>query len=159
MYPAEYLSPPGAAASTTYSASPARDAGQIAPGGQEQAPDMPGPLQHTLLSLGVADPALLDRGADLDQASQCLLIDAADQLPPGHRHPRAATVDKAAASAALLNYALAATDPRGAQLICPSRQTGTQSARTRPGTRSLRPPGTPCPQRSWAWPRDLARRR
>jgi hypothetical protein len=106
-----------AAASTTHPASPAGDTGQIAPGDQGQEPDIPGPLQHTLLRLGVTDPALLDRGAELDTASQRLLIDAADQLPPGHRRPRASTLSKTAASAALLNYALAAADPRATQLI------------------------------------------
>jgi hypothetical protein len=103
--------------SARHPASPARDTGQVAPPGQEQAPDVPGRLQHTLLRLGVTDPALLDRGAELDQASQRLLIDAADQLPPGHPRPRASTLSNTAASAALLNYALAATDPRATQLI------------------------------------------
>jgi hypothetical protein len=42
---------------------------------------MAGPLQHTLLGLGITSPTLLARGADLDHASQRLLIDAADQLP------------------------------------------------------------------------------
>jgi hypothetical protein len=74
-------------------------------------------MQHTLLSLGVTDPALLDRGAELDQASQRLLTDAADQLPPGHRHPRATKLSKTAASAALINYALTAANPRAVQLI------------------------------------------
>jgi hypothetical protein len=122
--PSRILLTARAAASTTHPASsarhpasPARDTGQVAPPGQEQAPDVPGPLQHTLLRLGVTDPALLDRGAELDTASQRLLIDAADQLPPGHRRPRASTLSKTAASAALLNYALAAADPRATQLI------------------------------------------
>jgi hypothetical protein len=78
---------------------------------------MPGPLQHTLLRLGITSPALLDRGADLDRASQQLLIDATDQLPPGHQRLRASTLHKAAASAALLNYALAVTDGRAARPI------------------------------------------
>jgi hypothetical protein len=76
---------------------------------------MPGPLQHTLLRLGIIKPALLDRGAELDTASQRLLIDAADQLPPGQRRPQASTLNKSAASAALLNYALATTDGRAAR--------------------------------------------
>jgi hypothetical protein len=108
-------------------ASPARDTtAQTAPCGQEHAPDMPGPLQHTLLRLGITSPALLDRGADLDRASQRLLTDAADQLPPGHQHPRASVLHKSAASAALLNYALATTDGRAARLI---RQPGPLESR------------------------------
>jgi len=100
-------------------ASPARGTtASSTPRGQEHAPDMPGPLQHTLLRLGVTSPALLDRGADLDRASQRLLFDAADQLPPGHQRPRASVLDRSAASAALLNYAQATTtDGRAAWLI------------------------------------------
>lgn len=58
------------------------------PGGREHEPGPPGPMQQALRGLGVADAALLARGADLDRASQRLLIEAADQLPPdGHRPP------------------------------------------------------------------------
>jgi hypothetical protein len=107
-----------AARAASQPASPACDtSAQTTPLGQEHAPDMPGPLQHTLLRLGITSPALLDRGADLDRASQRLLIDATDQLPPAHRHPQASTLTKAAASAALLNYALATTDGRATRLI------------------------------------------
>jgi hypothetical protein len=107
-----------AARTASQPASPARGtAAQTTPRGQEHAPDMPGPLQHTLLRLGITSPALLDRGADLDRASQRLLIDAADQLPPGHQRPQASTLHKSATSAALLNYALATTGPRAARLI------------------------------------------
>jgi hypothetical protein len=106
------------AADTAHPASPARDtSAPNALRGHEHAPDMPGPLQHTLLRLGITNPALLDRGADLDDASQRLLIDAADQLPPGHRRPQSATLNKSAASAALLNYALATIDGRAARHI------------------------------------------
>jgi hypothetical protein len=106
-----------AARAASQPASPARDAtAPTTPPGQKHAPDMPGPLQHTLLRLGITSPTLLDRGADLDRASQRLLTDAADQLPPGHQHPQASTLHKSAASAALLNYALA-TDGRAARLI------------------------------------------
>jgi hypothetical protein len=107
------------ARAASQSASPAHDTtAQTTPHGQEHAPDMPGPLQHTLLRLGITSPALLDRGADLDRASQRLLTDAADQLPPGHQRLRASTLHKSAASAALLNYALATTtDGRAPRLI------------------------------------------
>jgi hypothetical protein len=107
-----------AARAASQPASPVSDtSAQTTPPGQEHAPDMPGPLQHTLLRLGITSPALLDRGADLDRASQRLLIDAADQLPPGQQRLRASTLIKSAASAALLNYALATTDGRAARLI------------------------------------------
>jgi hypothetical protein len=59
--------------------------------GQDKAGDIAGPLQHTLLGLGITSPALLARGADLDQASQRLLIEAADEPSPhtaAHRPSR-----------------------------------------------------------------------
>ena len=76
-----------------------------------------GPLQQALLGLGITSPALLARGADLDHASQRLLIDAADQLPPDHHPPTAATLNKTAASAALVNHALATGSPHAARLL------------------------------------------
>jgi hypothetical protein len=91
---------------------------------REQAPAPPGPLQNTLAGLGITSPALLARGADLDHASQRLLIDAADQLPPAHNRLPAASLNKTAASAALLNHALAAGHPQAARLLCQHRQAG-----------------------------------
>src|SRR5262249_12938378 len=107
-----------AARAASQPAGPARDTtAQTMPPGHGHAPDMPGPLQHTLLRLGITSPALLDRGADLDRPSQGLLIDPANQLPPGHQRSGPSTLHKPAASAALLNYALATTGPRAAQLV------------------------------------------
>ncbi len=83
---------------------------------------MAGPLQHTLLGLGITSPALLARGADLDQASQRLLIEAADELSPAHSRPPAATLNETAASAALLNHALASGGPQAAHLLSPPGQ-------------------------------------
>ena len=96
--------------------------------GQESAAHTPGPLQATLHSLGITDPTLLARSADLDHAGQRLLIDAADQLPPAHKRPPATTLNKTAASAALLNHALA-TDHQAAQLL---RQPEPARTRTEP---------------------------
>jgi hypothetical protein len=107
-----------AARAASQPTSPARDiTAQTTPRSQEHAPDMPGPLQHTLLRLGITSPALLDRGADLDRASQRLLIDAADQIPPERQRPRVGALHKSAAAAALLNYALATTDGPAAQFV------------------------------------------
>jgi hypothetical protein len=83
----------------------------------EQTRGMPGPLQHALLGLGITSPSLLARGADLDQASQHLLIEAADELPPAHPRPPAVTLNTTAASATLLNHALASGDPQAARLL------------------------------------------
>jgi hypothetical protein len=57
------------------------------PDGQDQEPELVGPLQQTLHTLGVTGAALPTRGADLDRASRHLLIDAADRLPPDHNQP------------------------------------------------------------------------
>jgi hypothetical protein len=81
-------------------------------------------LQNTLLGLGITSPALLVRGADLDHASHRLLIDAADQLPPAHNRLPAASLNKTAASAALLNHALATGHPQAARLLCQHRPAG-----------------------------------
>jgi hypothetical protein len=67
---------------------------------------------------------MLARGADLDHASQRLLIDAADQLPPAHNRLPAASLNKTAASAALLNHALAAGHPQADRLLCQHRHAG-----------------------------------
>jgi hypothetical protein len=85
--------------------------------GQGNAEDMPGPLQNSLLGLGVTRPALLARGAELDKAGQRLLIEAADEPLPAHNQPSAITLNKTAAAAALLNHALASGDPRAVQLL------------------------------------------
>jgi hypothetical protein len=85
--------------------------------GRDTAEDMPGPLQNTLLSIGVTRPALLARGAELDKAGQRLLIEAADEPPPAHNRPSAITLSKTAATAALLNHALASGEPHAAQLL------------------------------------------
>jgi hypothetical protein len=83
---------------------------------------MPGPLQHALRDLGITSPSLLARSADLDQASQHLLIEAADELPPTHQRPSAATPNMTAGTAALLNHALASGHPQAAHLLRQSNQ-------------------------------------
>ena len=100
---------------TTRTATPAKDARHTRTPAHEPQPDLPGPLQHTLTSLGITDPALLTRGRDLDHASQRLLIDAADHLPP--QGPPAATLNKTPATAALLNHALATGEPQAVHLL------------------------------------------
>jgi hypothetical protein len=101
---------------------------QAEPGGREQTRDMPGPLQQALLGLGITSPSLLARSADLDQASQRLLIEAAHELPPAHQRAPAATLNTTAASATLLNHALASGNPKAAPLL---RQPG-QAEREEP---------------------------
>ena len=81
-------------AQATPSPSPAANPeDQAAPDGRELTRDVPGPLQQALLGLGITSPSLLTRGTDLDQASQHLLIEAADELPPTHQQPPAAALN------------------------------------------------------------------
>jgi hypothetical protein len=105
----------------THTTSPARQAtdrqDEATPHGRDKAEDMSGPLQNTLLGLGVTRPALLARGAELDKAGQRLLIEAADEPLPAHNRPSAITLNKTAAAAALLNHALASGEPHAAQLL------------------------------------------
>jgi hypothetical protein len=116
--PSRTLATARAATQATPSASLAANPdSQATPGGREQTRDMPGPLQQALLGLGISSPSLLTRGADLDQASQHLLIEAADELPPAHQRSPAATLNTTAGSATLLNHALASGDPKAARLL------------------------------------------
>jgi hypothetical protein len=91
---------------------------------------MPGPMQHTLLGLGITAPGLLGRGADLDQACQQLLIDAVGDLPP--KRPSATRVNQTAASAALLNHALASGNPQAAKLLRQPDQAERKEPETEP---------------------------
>ena len=116
--PSRALAAARAATQATSSASPAAEPDDhAAPGGQEQARDTPGPLQQALLGLGITSPGLLARGADLDRASERLLIEAADELPSTQQRPPAATLNMTAGSATLLNHALASGNPQAARLV------------------------------------------
>ena len=57
------------------------------------------------------------RSRDLDHASQRLLIDAADHLPPAPQRRPATTLNKTAAAAGLLNHALASGQPQTIRLL------------------------------------------
>ena len=100
---------------TSRAATPVKDTSHTRAPAREPQPEIPGPLQHTLASLGITDPGLLTRGRDLDHASQRLLIDAADHLPP--QGPPADTLNKTPAAPALLNHALATGEPSAVRLL------------------------------------------
>jgi hypothetical protein len=102
---------------TTGTASPAKDTSRARAPDREPPPQVPGPLQYTLDSVGITDPALLTRSRDLDHASQRLLIDAADHLPPAPQRPPATTLNRTAAAAGLLNHALASGQPQTVRLL------------------------------------------
>jgi putative intracellular protease/amidase len=59
----------------------------------------------------------LDRLGATYHASQRLLIEAADELPPAHQRPPAAALNTTVGSATLLNDALAFGDPKAARLL------------------------------------------
>jgi hypothetical protein len=84
---------------------------------QRQADDHPGPVESALLRLGVSRPDVLQRGADIDEASSRLIIDAANQLDPGQRRPRATMLSRSAGSAEVVNHALASGGPRAVALL------------------------------------------
>jgi hypothetical protein len=127
--PSRTLTTARAATRAIASASPAANPeDQATRGGREQARPVPGPLQQARLGLGITSPSLLARDADLDEASQHLLTEAADELPPAHRRPPAATLNTTAGTATLLNHALASSNPKAARLL---RQPG-QAEREEP---------------------------
>ena len=77
----------------------------------------PGPTEHALRDLGITHPGLLSRGADIDQASERLIIDAATGLGPTRKRPSALLMNSSRATAALVNHALASGDPRATALL------------------------------------------
>jgi hypothetical protein len=81
-------------------------------------PEAPGPVERTLRTLGVSDPDMLRRGAEIDRVSERLIIDAA--VHQGReRMPRDIHIklNRSAGTAALANHALASGDPRAAALM------------------------------------------
>ena len=91
---------------------PRRDRGA----GRERR-ELPGPVERTLHDLGVTDNELLERGADLDRASERLIIDAAAKLGPWRARPSAAALSRSAGTAGLVNHALASGGPTATALL------------------------------------------
>ena len=88
-------------------------------------------MEHTLLSLGISSADLLARGVGIDRASQRLLIDAADELPPTQERPTATVLSKAEASAALISHARATVEPPTGTRLC--RLNGAEQEEPEPG--------------------------
>jgi hypothetical protein len=80
-------------------------------------PELPGPVERALYDLGITSPDLLQRGADLDRASEQLITGAAADLEPRRFRPSAITLSRSAGTASLINHALASGDPRAASLL------------------------------------------
>jgi len=104
-------------------AHPGRDAGPDrphragpAPASAGQPPERAGAVQNVLHGLGVTSPGLLQRAADIDGASEQLIIEAAGQGGMRQKAPSPVTPDRSASSSALIHGARSSGDPRAATL-------------------------------------------
>ena len=99
--------------------SPARQMLETADGRHlaSERPELPGPVEQTLYDLGITNPDLLQRGADIDRAGERLIIDAAADLGPTSSRPSAITLSRSAGAASVVNHALASGDPLAASLL------------------------------------------
>ena len=100
-------------------ASPGRDASasrprQPGPAITSQPRECAGAVQNALHELGVTSPVLLQRAADIDRASEQLIIEAAGQRGIRQAPPGPATPDRSAGSPALTHGGYAPGDPRAA---------------------------------------------
>jgi hypothetical protein len=82
----------------------------------QDSSEIAGPLERTLRRLGVDQPDLIARGAELDRAAERLLVDAGN-LEPARKRPAATALNQSTATAALVNHALASGDPRATALL------------------------------------------
>jgi hypothetical protein len=74
-------------------------------------------VETTLLDLGVTDPALLTRGAQVDRDAERLIIDAAATTETSQRPHRPNGLNKPAGTAALVNHALTSGNPHAVALL------------------------------------------
>jgi hypothetical protein len=81
-----------------------------------QPPEPAGAVQNVLHGLGITSPGLLQRAADLDHASEQLIIEAAEQGGIRRKPPSPVTPDRSASSPELTHGARASGDPRAATL-------------------------------------------
>jgi hypothetical protein len=79
----------------------------------------PGPVETTLLDLGVTDPRLLTRGAEVDRDAERLILDAAATTEPRQRPYLPNRLSRSAGTAALVNHALRSGDPQAVALLQP----------------------------------------
>jgi hypothetical protein len=86
-------------------------------GGDKAAGRVPGPVETTLLDLGVTDPALLTRGAQVDRDAERLIIEATAATETSQRPHRPNRLNRPAGTAALVNHALTSGDPRAVALL------------------------------------------
>lgn len=82
-----------------------------------RARDLAGPVERTLLDLGVKRPDLLRRAAELDRDGERLIVDAAVDRELAGKWPDVMERNTSAATATLVSHALASGDPRAAFLL------------------------------------------
>jgi hypothetical protein len=82
-------------------------------------PGTPGPVETTLLDLGVTDPQLITRSAEIDRDAERLIIDAAVRTEGCRRPHLPDGLSRSAGTAALVNHALKSSDPRAIALLRP----------------------------------------
>ena len=87
-----------------------------------RALDLAGPVERTLLDIGVTRPDLLRRATELDRDSERLIVDAAVDRELAGKWPDVVERNTSAATAALVDHALTSGDPRAAALLQPYLQ-------------------------------------
>lgn len=87
--------------------------------GSSGPPGVPGPVETTLLDLGVTDSRLLTRSAEIDRDAEGLIIDAAVTTQARQRPYIPDGLSRSAGTAALVNHALTSGDPRAVALLRP----------------------------------------
>jgi hypothetical protein len=85
--------------------------------GEADAIRVRGPVETTLLDLGVTNPRLLTRGAKVDRDAERLIVDATTGTT--QRSRLANGLERSAGTAALVNNALKTGDPRAVALLHP----------------------------------------
>jgi hypothetical protein len=89
-----------------------------------------GAVETALLDLGVTDPRLLARSAEIDHDAERLIIDAAATT---EAHERAASgLSRSVGTAALVNRALRSGDSRAVALLRPPAQAQRQPPEREP---------------------------
>jgi hypothetical protein len=106
-------------------ATPGPDIGDAALGGPAEvsggarSPGVPGPVETTLLDLGITDPELLTRSAAIDRDAERLIIDAAVTTEVHQRPQLPHGLSRSIGTTALINHALKSGDLRAVALLRP----------------------------------------
>jgi hypothetical protein len=79
-----------------------------------------GPVETALLDLGITDPLLLARSAEIDHDAERLIVEAAVAADTHQRSVRG--LSRSTGTAALVNHVLQSGDPRAVALLRPARQ-------------------------------------